>query len=68
MTAASSAFDRWRHELANQLGIILGFSQLLLDELDSADGRRGDLEEIHAAARRAMVAMTRVPPVEESQK
>jgi hypothetical protein len=54
---------RWRHDVKNQLGIILGFSDLLLQELDPADVRRGDVQEIHAAATRAMqlVAGVRLP-------
>jgi hypothetical protein len=26
--------DRWKHDLKNQLGIVLGFSALMLEELD----------------------------------
>lgn len=46
--------SRWRHDMKNQLGIILGFSELLLDEFAPADPRRGDVQEIHTAAARAM--------------
>jgi hypothetical protein len=49
--------DRWRHDMKNQLGIILGFSELLLQEMDEADARRADIAEIHRAARRAMELM-----------
>jgi hypothetical protein len=54
---------RWRHDVKNQLGIILGFSDLLLQELDPTDARRGDIQEIHTAATRAMqlVAHLRLP-------
>ena len=45
----------WRHELKNQLGIVLGFAELLLQEIAQDDPRRPDLAEIHAAATRAMV-------------
>jgi signal transduction histidine kinase len=44
----------WRHELKNQLGIVLGFSELLLQEMPKDDPRRTDVAEIHAAAARAM--------------
>jgi hypothetical protein len=35
MAAPSS--PRWRHDLTNQLGIILGFAELLLEALDPSD-------------------------------
>ena len=43
--------------MKNQLGIILGFSELLLDEMEQADPRRGDVQEIQTAANRAMELM-----------
>jgi signal transduction histidine kinase len=48
------ARDRWRHDLKNQLGVVLGFSELLLAELDPSNAHRADIEEIHAAAQRAL--------------
>ena len=45
---------RWRHDLKNQIGIVLGFSELLLQETNEGHPLRGDLEEIAKAARRAM--------------
>ena len=45
---------RWRHDLKNQLGIVLGFSELLLEDLDRSSPMRADLEEILKAGRRAM--------------
>lgn len=50
----------WRHDMKNQLGIVLGFADLLLSELDSADPRRADIQEIHQAATRAMELLTRL--------
>lgn len=46
---------RWRHDLRNQLGIVLGFSELLLDDLEAGHPMRKDLEEILRAGQRAMV-------------
>ena len=46
---------RWRHDMKNQIGIVLGFSELLLQETNEDHPRRGDLEEIVKAARQAMV-------------
>jgi signal transduction histidine kinase len=54
---------RWRHDMKNQLGIILGFSELLLDEMTAGDPRRQDLQEIHTAAGRAMTLLEE--PVEQ---
>ena len=45
---------RWRHDLKNQLGIILGFSELLLEEIEESHPMRRDLDEIRKAGRRAM--------------
>ena len=53
MTGSRSS-SRLRHDLKNQLGIILGFSELLLSDVDPADPRRNDISEISRAARRAI--------------
>jgi two-component system, cell cycle sensor histidine kinase and response regulator CckA len=45
---------RWRHDVKNQLGIVLGFSELLIEDLEPTSPVRADLEEILKAARRAM--------------
>jgi len=42
------------HALKNYLAIILGFSELLLQETAVDDPRRGDFEEIHKAAAAAV--------------
>jgi hypothetical protein len=57
--------NRWRHDMKNQLGVILGFSDLLLGEMDPADPRRSDLQEIHTAATRAMELLARLMLSEE---
>ncbi|MGD0993426.1 MAG: PAS domain S-box protein [Gemmatimonadales bacterium] len=41
------------HDFNNVLTAITGYSELLLDELTPGDPKRQDVEEIHAAARRA---------------
>ena len=47
--------DRKRaHELNNQLGVIVSFAELLLDELDAEYRHRGEIEAIDGAARRLM--------------
>jgi hypothetical protein len=59
--ADASVPARWRHDLKNQLGIVLGFSELLLNELDPASPHRADIEEIHTAAQRALELVATVP-------
>ena len=46
--------EKNRHDFKNQLGIILGFSEILLAEAAAGDPRRGDLEEIRKAATAAL--------------
>ena len=54
--------DKDRHDFKNQLGIILGFSDLLIAESAAGDPRRGDFEEIHRAARAALGLLARLFP------
>ena len=42
------------HDFKNQLGIVLGFSELLIDESADDDPRKPDLQEINKAAQAAM--------------
>ena len=60
MSDAQVPAGRWRHDVKNQLGIILGFSELVLQDMEPSDPRRPDLEEIHAAATRAMALVANV--------
>jgi hypothetical protein len=50
----SGSRSRFQHDVMNQIGVILGFSDLLLDEMEPSDPRRADVQEIATAARRAM--------------
>jgi hypothetical protein len=45
------------HQLKNHLSIIVGFCDLLLEELPSADPRHADILEVDKAARAAMALM-----------
>ena len=47
----SRAFE---HSLMNQLAVIVGFAELLLQESPPDDPRRADLEQIHKAAKAAI--------------
>jgi signal transduction histidine kinase len=62
--SADAKHALWRHDLKNHLGIVLGFSEVLLAQLDSADPLRADVEEIHAAAQRAMELVRSIDPAE----
>jgi transcriptional regulator of acetoin/glycerol metabolism len=46
------------HSLMNLLAVILGFSELLLQDSPPDDPRRGDLAEIHKAAKAAIQVMS----------
>jgi hypothetical protein len=54
--------DKDRHDFKNQLGIILGFSEILLAEAGQSDEWRRDLQEIHTAARAALDLLARLSP------
>jgi signal transduction histidine kinase len=60
-----AAFQRWRHDLKNQLGIVLGFSELLLNDIDPASPHRPDIVEIHTAAQRAIDLVGNIPGASE---
>lgn len=59
-----TADDRNHHDFKNQLGIILGFSEVLLAEAAADDPHRGDLEEIRKAAATALDLLGRLFPVD----
>jgi signal transduction histidine kinase len=59
------ALTTWRHDMKNQLGIILGFADLLLQEIDTADPHRADIGEIREAAARAMELLGALKPHDE---
>jgi len=68
MAHVPAAFDRWVHEIRNQLCIVLGFSEILLREMQEDDARRSDIREIHGAAERAMSALARPPQWEDGHR
>ena len=55
--------DTLRHQFKNQLGVILGFSDILLAEAGDDQRRRGDLEAIHQAAVAALDLLDSLFPV-----
>ena len=54
--------DKDRHDFKNQLGIILGFSEILFTEAAPGDPRRADFEEIHKATTAALDLLARLYP------
>jgi hypothetical protein len=57
-----TADDQARHDFRNHLGIILGFSELLLADTADNDPRREDVEQIHTAATAALDLLVRLYP------
>lgn len=56
------------HDMKNMLGIIIGYSNLLLDEIPADDPKRPDVEEIRKAGERALTILDTwnpAPPDEE---
>ena len=45
---------RFVHDMKNYLGIVTGYSNLLLDELPPEDPRRSDIDEIRKAGEAAI--------------
>jgi signal transduction histidine kinase len=52
-----SGQSRFVHDMKNQLGIIIGFSNLLLDEMTPDDPRRADLDEVRKAGEAALALL-----------
>ena len=63
------AVDRkFAHDMKNLLGIVIGYSHLLLDEMTGDDPKRGDVEEIRKAGESALALLERLadaPPINE---
>ena len=54
--------EKSRHDFKNQLAIICGFTEILLDGTADGDPRRRDLEEIQTAALTALGLLARLYP------
>lgn len=54
--------DKLRHDFKNHLGIILGFVDLLLEDVPEGDPKRSDLEQIQRAANAALDLLNRMLP------
>ncbi len=45
------------HDMKNMLGIIIGYSNLLLDDMTADDPRRADVDEIRKAGENAVALL-----------
>jgi two-component system cell cycle sensor histidine kinase/response regulator CckA len=45
------------HDLKNHLGIVIGYANLLLDEMPHDDPRRADIDEIRKAGENALAVV-----------
>ena len=52
------------HALKNYLSILMGFTELLLDESGPDDPHRADFEEMHRAASQAVKLLSTAPRTE----
>jgi two-component system cell cycle sensor histidine kinase/response regulator CckA len=51
--------DPFVHDLKNYLGIVIGYSNLLLEELPPEDPRRTDVDEIRKAGEAAIALVNK---------
>ncbi|HEX7797699.1 MAG TPA: histidine kinase dimerization/phospho-acceptor domain-containing protein [Vicinamibacterales bacterium] len=54
----------WRHDLKNQLGVIVGYAELIQQGLDQSNPLRGDVEEILRAAQHALMLVRQLESAE----
>ena len=47
------------HAIKNHIAVIVGFSELLLAQIEAEDSRHGDVQEIYRAARALMIIFRR---------
>lgn len=52
---------RLKHDLKNQIGIILGFIELLIEDTPESDRRRADMIEVRDAARACLAMIDHQP-------
>ena len=45
----------WRHDLKNQLGVIVGYAELIQQRLDQSNPMQSEVEEIVRAAQHALM-------------
>lgn len=60
--------DKIRHDFKNQLAIIRGFAEILLEEAGAGDPRRSDFEEIYKAAVAALDLLAQLYPAHAARE
>ncbi len=53
--------EKFEHALCNQVAIVIGYCELLLEEVPADSPLRPDLIEMHQAARTAMLMLQEEP-------
>lgn len=61
MDEKTEAEGTFKHDLKNQLGIVLGFIELLIEDTPETDPRRQDMLEIRKAASASLAILNRAP-------
>jgi hypothetical protein len=54
----------WRHDLKNQLGVIVGYAELIQQGLDQSNPLRSEVEEIMRAAQHALMLVRKLESAE----
>jgi signal transduction histidine kinase len=54
----------WRHDLKNQLGVIVGYAELIQQGLDQSSPLRSEVEEIMRAAQHALMLVMKLESAE----
>jgi hypothetical protein len=55
------------HDMKNMLGIIVGYSTLLLDEMAGDDPRRAEIDEIRRAGESALALLQNLPALPQTK-
>ena len=54
----------WRHDLKNQLGVIVGYAELIQQRLDPSNPLRSEVDEIMRAAQHALMLVRKLESAE----
>ena len=54
----------WRHDLKNQLGVIVGYAELIQQRLDQSNPLRSEVDEIMRAAQHALMLVRKLESAE----
>jgi len=54
----------WRHDLKNQLGVIVGYAELIQQGLEQSNPLRSEVDEILRAAQHALMLVKQLEPTD----